>query len=200
MHISEGVLSLPVLAVGAAGAVAGVAMGLKNMDMESVPRTGIVSAALFVSSLIHVNIGPSSVHLVLNGIGGLLLGMGLFPSYLVVLFLQAVLFQFGGLMVLGVNTCVMALSGVGGGLLGRFLLKRGSPPWLAGAVAGGSGVAGAAFLAAAALAGSNKAFLPSAKLILAAHIPVMVIEALVGAFLMIYISKAMPYLPEGWKS
>ena len=82
MHISEGVLSLHTLAIGAACAVIGVAAGLKKMEIDKVPRVGIVSAALFVSSLVHINVGPTSVHLVLNGIGGLLLGLKLFPAYL----------------------------------------------------------------------------------------------------------------------
>lgn len=199
MHIAEGVLSLPVLLIGASGAAAGVAVGLKKINIETIPRAGIVSAALFVSSLIHVNIGPTSAHLILNGIGGLLLGLGLFPSYLVALFLQALLFQFGGLVVLGVNTCTMALSGILGGLLGRYLLRLGKPVWLAGALAGATGVAGAGIFTALALAGSGEAFFMTAKLILLAHIPIMGIESLVGAFIMTYISRVMPSLLEEWK-
>ncbi|MDD2206351.1 MAG: cobalt transporter CbiM [Aminobacterium sp.] len=199
MHIAEGVLSLPVLLIGASGAAAGVAVGLKKINIETIPRAGIVSAALFVSSLIHVNIGPTSAHLILNGIGGLLLGLGLFPSYLVALFLQALLFQFGGLVVLGVNTCTMALSGILGGLLGRYLLRLGKPVWLAGALAGATGVAGAGIFTALALAGSGEAFFMTAKLILLAHIPVIGIESLVGAFIMTYISRVMPSLLEEWK-
>lgn len=199
MHIAEGVLSLPVLLIGASGAAAGVAVGLKKINIETIPRAGIVSAALFVSSLIHVNIGPTSAHLILNGIGGLLLGLGLFPSYFVALFLQALLFQFGGLVVLGVNTCTMALSGILGGLLGRYLLRLGKPVWLAGALAGATGVAGAGIFTALALAGSGEAFFMTAKLILLAHIPVIGIESLVGAFIMTYISRVMPSLLEEWK-
>lgn len=199
MHIAEGVLSLPVLLIGASGAAAGVAVGLNKINIETIPRAGIVSAALFVSSLIHVNIGPTSAHLILNGIGGLLLGLGLFPSYLVALFLQALLFQFGGLVVLGVNTCTMALSGILGGLLGRYLLRLGKPVWLAGALAGATGVAGAGIFTALALAGSGEAFFMTAKLILLAHIPVIGIESLVGAFIMTYISRVMPSLLEEWK-
>ncbi|MPN26246.1 hypothetical protein SDC9_173670 [bioreactor metagenome] len=100
---------------------------------------------------------------------------------------------------LGVNTCTMALSGILGGLLGRYLLRLGKPVWLAGALAGATGVAGAGIFTALALAGSGEAFFMTAKLILLAHIPVIGIESLVGAFIMTYISRVMPSLLEEWK-
>jgi len=109
MHISEGILSTPVLISGAVLAVAGTAVGLKKLDYERIPHVAILSAAFFVASLIHVPIGPSSVHLVLNGLMGLFLGWVVFPAILIGLILQAILFQFGGLTTLGVNTVLMGL-------------------------------------------------------------------------------------------
>ncbi|MDD5642485.1 MAG: energy-coupling factor ABC transporter permease, partial [Syntrophales bacterium] len=97
MHISEGVLSPAVLAGGAGLAVVGTAIGLKKMDYEAIPRVAILSAAFFVASLIHVPVGPVGLHLVLNGLMGLLLGWVAVPAILIALFLQALLFQFGGL-------------------------------------------------------------------------------------------------------
>jgi len=120
MHISEGVLSAPVLVTGAALAVTGISVGLKKMDYEKIPQVAVLSSAFFVASLIHVPIGPSSVHLILNGINGLLLGWLCFPSILVALALQAILFQFGGITVLGVNTVTMALPA----LIGYYLFGR----------------------------------------------------------------------------
>ena len=109
MHISEGILSTPVLISGAVLATAGTAVGLKKLDYERIPQVAILSAAFFVASLIHVPIGPSNVHLVLNGLMGLFLGWVVFPAILIGLILQAILFQFGGLTTLGVNTVVMGL-------------------------------------------------------------------------------------------
>ncbi|MFP4388984.1 MAG: energy-coupling factor ABC transporter permease, partial [Desulfococcaceae bacterium] len=51
MHISEGVLSAPVLIAGAAVAAAGVAAGLRQLDEERIPRAALLSAAFFVASL-----------------------------------------------------------------------------------------------------------------------------------------------------
>lgn len=123
MHISEGVLSAPVLLTGAATTVAGVAVGLKTMDNEDIPKTAIVSSALFVASLIHIPLGPTSVHLILNGVAGILLGWQVFPAFLIALFLQAVLFQFGGLTSLGMNTINVALPAIVGYYLFKSLLK-----------------------------------------------------------------------------
>jgi hypothetical protein len=97
---------------GAALTVAGAAIGLKKLDYEAIPRVAILSAAFFVASLIHVPVGPVGLHLVLNGLMGLLLGWLAFPAILIALFLQALLFQFGGLTVLGVNAFTMAAPAV----------------------------------------------------------------------------------------
>lgn len=193
MHIAEGVLSLPVLTTGIVTAAAGTAYGLRKLSMEAIPRCGIVSASLFVASLIHVNLGPSSVHLVLNGLGGIILGWSLFPAYLVALLLQAILFQFGGLVVLGVNTTAMALPGVLAGLVGRWLLHRNVSPMVSGFAAGAGGVLGASTAVAAALVFRGEAFRASATMLVAAHLPVMLIEGVVTGFIVSFIAKTAPH-------
>ena len=74
MHISEGVLSPSVLVAGAALTTAGVGIALKGLNHEEIPSVGILSAAFFVASLVHVPIGPASAHLVLNGLAEVVLG------------------------------------------------------------------------------------------------------------------------------
>lgn len=59
MHIAEGVLSAPVLIAGAAAAAAGIAVGLKRLDESRLMTAGLVGAAFFIASLIHVPIGVS---------------------------------------------------------------------------------------------------------------------------------------------
>lgn len=87
MHIAEGVLSPAVLAGGAVLALAGTALGLRKLEYDRLVAVGILSAAFFVASLIHVPVGLSSAHLVLNGLVGVLLGWAAFPSILVALLL-----------------------------------------------------------------------------------------------------------------
>ncbi len=199
MHIVDGALSNPVVIGGVVAAAGGIAMGLRSLDIERIPTAGVLSASFFVASLIHVPIGPSSVHLILNGLAGLLLGWAAFPALFVGLLLQAVFFGFGGLTVLGVNTLNIALPAVLGWLLfGRFI-GRGSP--VAGAIWGGIGgafaIAGTTALVAFCLALSGDEFLPAAKLVFVAHIPVMAIEALLTGFAVLLARRVKPDLFEG---
>jgi cobalt/nickel transport system permease protein len=198
MHISEGVLSAPVLAAGAAVALAGTAVGLRKLDLEDVAQAGMLSAAFFVASLIHVPIGPSSVHLILNGLVGLLLGWSAFPAILTALILQAMLFHFGGITTLGVNTVVMALPAVACYLLFGRLVRKSNGVALAAAFACGAGaVFLGGLLAGAVLVLTGEAFIEVAALVVAAHIPVMVIEGVVTAFCVVFLKKVKPEMLPG---
>ena len=197
MHISEGVLSPEVLAAGAVLAACGVALGLRALKDDSrLMTTGILSAAFFVGSLVHVPLGPGNVHLLLVGSIGMLLGWAAFPAICVALVLQAVLFQFGGITTLGVNTLTMALPAVLCCYAFKKMLHSASPRkrQLAGFLCGSLSVAGSALLTALALALANEAFLPSAKLLLLAHLPVMVLEGFLAVFLLGFLSKVRPEL------
>ena len=80
MHISEGILSAPVLICSGAIAAAGTINGLKKVDYEHIMPTALLSSTFFVASLIHVPLGPGSVHLVLNGLLGIILGWAAIPG------------------------------------------------------------------------------------------------------------------------
>ncbi len=197
MHISEGVLSAPVLATGALLAAGGAALGLRKMDYERIPGVAVLSSAFFVASLIHVPAGPSNVHLVLNGLAGILLGWMAFPSILVALSLQAVLFQFGGITSLGVNTVIMAAPAVVSFYLFGPLIRRGHiMSILGGFGAGAAGIGIGSILVAAALVSTGESFAGVAKLIVAAHIPVMVIEGIITAFCVTFLKKVKPEILE----
>jgi cobalt/nickel transport system permease protein len=198
MHISEGVLSPAVLAGGAGLAAVGTAIGLKKLDYEAIPRVAILSAAFFVASLIHVPVGPVGLHLVLNGLMGLLLGWVAVPAILIALLLQALLFQFGGLTVLGVNTVTMAAPAVICFYAFRGLLRRPGTPAAVGAFAcGATAILLSGLLVAAALITTGQAFSKVAALILAAHIPVMLVEGVITLFIYLFLQKVRPEMLEG---
>lgn len=199
MHIAEGVLSGPVLITGVSLAAAGTAVGLKCLDPERIAQAGLLSSAFFVASLIHVPIGPSNIHLMLNGIVGLLLGWVAVPALLVALLLQAVLFQFGGLTTLGVNTVIMAAPAVVGHYLFRSLIWH-KPVWsLSAAFACGfAAVLSSALLAALALMFTEEGFWQVAVVLVGAHAPVMIIEGIITAFCVSFLKKVHPVmLPAG---
>lgn len=201
MHISEGVLSPTILVAGAALTTAGVAVGLKKLDTEEIPSMGILSAAFFVASLVHVPVGPASAHLVLNGLLGVILGWKAFPAILVGLALQALLFQYGGLTGLGVNTFNMALPAVISYYLFGWGVRIGAKPFIFASAAFAAGAC--AILISGVLVGfslylTGEAFLPAAKLVVLAHIPVMLIEGGLTAACALFLRKAKPELLEGY--
>jgi cobalt/nickel transport system permease protein len=200
MHISEGVLSGPVLLSGAALAAAGTAIGLKKLDYDDIARTGMLSGVFFVASLVHVPLGPTSVHLILNGIVGLLLGWAAFPAILVALALQAVFFQFGGITTLGVNTLIMALPAVVCYYLFAPPLRCCRIVALTAAFACGfSAVLMGGVIVGLALMFTEEKFFEVAAAVLAAHFPVMIIEGIVTALCVAFLKKVQPSMLPGYR-
>jgi cobalt/nickel transport system permease protein len=194
MHTSEGVLQAPVLVAGACLAAAGLAVGLKKMDYQRLPQTALLAAAFFVASLVSAPLGPAKVHLVLNGLLGILLGWGAFPALFVGLALQAALFQFGGFTTLGVNTFNMAFPALVCFWLFARLVKNG-PDWgpaLGGFAAGFVSVLGSSLLVALSLVSAGEQFANMARLIVLAHLPVMVLEGLLTAAVVDFIRRVRP--------
>lgn len=198
-HIPDGVVSVPVLAAGAAITLAGCGLGLRRLPPEAVPRVAVLSAVFFVASLVHLPAGVSSVHLILNGLMGITLGAAAFPAILVALLLQAVLFGFGGLVVLGVNVMNMAVPAVLAGALFTALNRPGGGrrAALAGGVAAAVAVAATALMVAASLALSGKEFLPAAKLLGITYVPVLVVETVVTAAAVGLVARVRPGLLGG---
>lgn len=193
-HIPDGVLSAPVLIGGAGLAVAGIALGLRHLDERDIPRTAILAAVFFVASLVAVPIGPSSIHLLLSGLMGLVLGVRAIPAVFVGLLLQAVLFGFGGLTSLGVDVVDIAFPGV--------ILAVAARPWLTrasglGIAAIGGGVAalaviGTAACVAAALALSSADYLPSLRVVALTYLPLALAEAVITGFAVSFLVKVKP--------
>lgn len=196
MHLSEGVLHSSTLLIAAVGAVIGLAIGLKKMTGDKLALTALFSAAFFVASTIHIPVGIGSVHLILNGIAGLFLGWRVFPAFLIALTLQALMFSFGGLAVLGVNLCIMALPAV--------VVRLSVFPWLkanfcrqrlivSGILSGVIGVGGAALLASCVLAfdGSNQ-YHDLISLLLVSHLPVFVVDSLISVGVLLTLAKMLP--------
>lgn len=194
MHIADGVLPAPVWGGGLALAAGGLVWSLKGIEADRIPRLAVVTAAAFVATLIHIPVGPSSVHLLLTGLVGIIAGRAAFACIFVSLTLQALLFQFGGLLSLGVNSVVMGLPAVLAGLFFRLRGRAGLPasPFLFGLLAGGLAVVGNGLLLASALRLAGDEFWAAAGLVLLAHLPIVAIEALVGGFTAAYLSRVKP--------
>ena len=184
------------LLAGAAAAAAGTAIGLRKLDYERVPQVAVLSAAFFVASLVHVPLGPTSVHLVLSGLLGLVLGWAAFPAVLVALGLQAVFFSFGGLTTLGLNTVVMGLPAVVCYYLFHSAVRNANEPWVfaAGVAAGATAVMLGALLTAAVLVAAGKSFEVFGPWVLVGHLPLALVDGLVTGSVVVLVRKVRPEL------
>lgn len=200
MHIADGILSAPVLAAGFGGTAILAAVTMRKMDHEEIPKVSVMSALFFVVNLIHIPIGPTSIHFIMNGLVGVILGKRAFPAIMLGVILQAFLFGFGGVTVIGVN-CVM----LGGGALIAYLiwqLRHRFPlgdrvEMIFGALAGATGIFVSGVILALALFFTGEEFLATAGYALAAHVPALIIEAIVVGACASFLKKTKPELLSG---
>ena len=192
MHISEGILSGGVLAVGWAGTIAGVSYGLRKTNTDKIIQTALISSAFFLASLVNIRTGPSSTHLTLLAPMGLILGHAVFPAVFTALLLQALLFHFGGLLVLGVNTFVMGFASLATYLVFGRMIRKGSWVITLSFMAGAFAVMIAAVIAGMFLMMTDSNFAGAVKVLLIAHAPVAVIEGCVTSFLVMWLKRAAP--------
>jgi cobalt/nickel transport system permease protein len=199
MHIADGVLPVSSLAAGWAGTLALTGLTLRRVPQEDLPKAAVMTAGFFVASLVHVPLGPTSVHLLLNGLAGVVLGPAAFPAILVGLVLQTLMFQHGGLLTLGANAVMLGLPAIAAGWLFQWVrrLKLRRADALAGFVAGAVGILLSGIILALWLATAGQEFWTIARLALAAHLPLMVLEGLVCAAAAVFLMKVKPEILGG---
>ncbi len=196
MHISDGVLSPVIVATGWAVATPVLAVSVRRLRPDQIGAYGVVAAAFFAGSTIHIPFGPFSMHLVLSGIAGLLLGWGALTVITVGLLLQALLIGFGGLTVLGVNIAIMALPGALMGVLGRHWIMKASNkkrPWI-GAFIGCGTIFFSAILLFAVLSTTHPGLATLGKLVFWGHIPVAIAEGIISFWLVHFLQRVKPTL------
>lgn len=196
-HIPDGVLSAPVLIGATMATAAGIAIALRRLDYDRIPQTAVLTAVFFVASLVHIPIGPTSVHPLLSGLMGLVLGWAAVPAILVGLVLQAAFFGFGGITVLGVNTFNIALPAlVIAAVIGPPLRTAVRPRQAAvlGALAGGAGVMLTAVLVCLSLGFSGEEYRPALTILLASYGPLAAVEAVLTAAAVSLLRRVKPEL------
>jgi cobalt/nickel transport system permease protein len=203
VHIHEGILP-PHLSLGgylAAGAAAGLA--LRGFDERRIPQVAVMASLFFVVSSIPLPLpGATSLHLLLNGLLGVVLGWPAVPAVLLSLVLQALLLGHGGITAAGVNTVTIGGGAIAAHLLFRLrlLAQKARPPALEGAL--GALAAAAALVVSGALHyaalyyayRADPRFRSIAGFNLAAHLPLLVIEPLVTAFAVAFLARVKPEL------
>jgi cobalt/nickel transport system permease protein len=121
MHIPDGFLNLPISLITWAIAIALMIVALNQVQAKyqerTVPIMGVCAAFIFAAQMINFPIpGGTSGHLLGGTLAGILLGPWAGALVVSVVFIvQAVLFQDGGITVLGANITNMGLIGTFGG-------------------------------------------------------------------------------------
>jgi len=211
MHIPDGILPAAVSAAGYATAGAATWHSLRQINQkedprESIPKASLLTAAFFAASWIHIPVPPTSVHLVLNGLLGAVLGYYAFPAILIGLFFQAVMFQHGGLTSLGVNATMMGVPA----LLAHFIFRlrnvvgKESRMWTGvfGFLAGAGGLGIAALISLILLVTTIPAHLDveaeraSIYALTLAHAPLMALEGAFTALVVLFLQRVRPELLE----
>jgi len=212
MHIPDGILPVPVTAAGYAVTAAATWYSVRKINQkenprEDVPKASLLTAAFFVASWIHIPVPPASVHLVLNGLLGTILGYFAFPAILIGLFFQAVMFQHGGLTTLGVNAVIMGVPAIIAHYIFR-LRKLGNKEsrgetavlgFLSGAAALGVSVALFVVILLTNLPADMDIATERAAIytLAIAHLPLIVIEGIITAMLTVFLQRVRPRILDG---
>lgn len=197
MHISDGILSSEVVIATSIVAISLVAYSLKYIKNSNIALISAMGAVFFLSSFIHIPLGPTQIHLILIGVIGIILGKFVFLSIVIALVLQGTLLGYGGLTSLGANLIIMALPSY----IIYILVKKGFLNFLNEKIKyffiGFIPVLFSSLLLALILILSKEEYILTSYTIVLANIPAMVIEGLITIFLLNYLKKSIPYILEG---
>ena len=196
VHISDGILAPWIWGFGWVITAAILAYTLRKMKIDDVPKISVITAAVFVASLIHFQAGPTSVHLILSGFAGVTLGILAYPCIFIALVMQAFLFQHGGVTTIGINTVNMGVPA----LISFFIFKAGMKlnigisknEILFGAIAGGTAVALAVLLLAVELLVTGEELAEVTTVVVLAHIPVILVEAIFTGVIVGFFATVKP--------
>ena len=130
LHAPDGFFSLPVAVAGyvAAAVFIGIAIRQtnKNLNERIVPMMGVMAAFIFAAQMLNFPVaGGTSGHLIGGALAAIILGP--WAAILVmtaVVGLQALLFQDGGLVVLGINLLNMSIMSVLAGYGAYWVFRR----------------------------------------------------------------------------
>ncbi len=199
MHISEGVLRPEILIGGAIVTIAISAYALKKLKNEEIPLVAVFSALFFVGSFIHIPIGPASIHLVLNGIIGAILGVRAFIAIGIALLIQGLLFGYGGVSTLGINTFNMALPALLAYYIFSIQVKNQVLEKIKYFCVGFIAVGLSALMLSLTLALNGDSLVEAAKISFLSNIPIMFIEGFITMFAILFLKKVYPKIIEELK-
>lgn len=203
MHLSDGVLSTA--AVIATSAIAGgmLVKAFKDVKEEEIPKISLMTATFFTFALISFPVGPSTVHPLLGGLIGIMLGTRSTIAIFIGLLLQAILFQHGGLTTLGMNTIMVSIPAIIAHKLFAGLLVKKKNISLSAGLAGASSVILTVAILSIVLflssSGYGEGFLSVINILAIGHIPLAIGEAILTSFIIAFIHRTRPNVLEEYR-
>ncbi|HHX23972.1 MAG TPA: cobalt transporter CbiM [Thermoanaerobacterales bacterium] len=191
MHLADGVLSTPVIVATYGVAIAGMAYAAKGIKDEDIPKTSLMAGTFFAVSLISIPVPPTSVHPLLCGLIGIILGKKAPLAFFPALLLQALLFKHGGLTALGANTVMLSIPAYLSYILfNKVPIKKAS---VKGGMIGAISVIMTVTILIILLALTDARFASGdfsvVQIAIVGHIPIMIIEAIITAFAVQFLEK-----------
>lgn len=195
VHIADGILAPEIWIFGFILTGFLLTYTLSKIKTEEIPKISLVASAVFVASLLHVPIGPSSVHLIFAGLAGILLGLGAFPAVFLAVLLQAFLFQHGGVTTIGVNSLTMGIPALISYGIFTGVIKKTS--WkqryvLGGSLAGGIAIFLAVVFTSVVLLMTGEELIGLMAILVISHVPVIVIETILVGGIAGFLQKVKP--------
>ncbi|MGY6696421.1 MAG: cobalt transporter CbiM [Roseinatronobacter sp.] len=207
MHLPDGIVPVEMALAGYASSAGLMAFALHRIKalpdpQAEIPRVAMLTTVFFAAALIAVPVPPTTVHLMLAGVMGVMLGWFAVPAILVGLFLQAVLFGHGGITTLGLNSLVFGLPA----LLAFGIWRQIGSRWpdIAAFLAGAGAVVSALVLFVAMVVAGLPAELDVAaermalQILVLAHLPLAIAEGIIVLTLLRVLRRVEPrLLPHG---
>ncbi len=194
MHLLDEILTPSVWISGYAGAAVAATFAIRRLTPEAVPKVAVVTSAFVVASYVHVPLPVgTSVHLTLNGLVGILLGVEALPAIAVALLLHT-LGGHGGIQPLG----FMMLALGSGALLGKVVFHvvggrdRAMRKTAAAFLAGGLAVYWSSFVVFLGLWLAGEPVQAAARVYLVAHAGLAVVEGIVTAATVSFLCHTKP--------
>lgn len=190
MHISDGGLSTTVCVATYIATVASIVFASKGTKEEDIPKISLMAGTFFAISLIMIPIPPSSVHPLMCGLIGIIVGRKAPLAFFPALLLQALLFQHGGITTLGANTLMLSISAWLSYLI--FDKWKTKNVFLKGSVIGALSVVFVVLVLSCLLLTGGKFAKATFIALFVSHSVIMVVEAVLTGFAVDLILKAKP--------
>lgn len=194
MHLADGVLSTPVIIATYGASIGALAIAAKGIEEEDIPKISLMSATFFAASLISIPVPPTSVHPLLCGLIGIILGKRAALAFFPALLLQALLFKHGGITSLGANTTMLFIPAYISYLLyNKLPIKK---PLIRAGLVGAASVIMTVIILIILLALTDQRFAQGdfsvAKIAMVGHLPILIGESIITGFAVQFIEKNKP--------